>query len=489
MKPNLLFLYTDEQRYDTLAAYGNDRIRMPNLNRLAERSTVFEQAYVTQPVCTPSRASLLTGLYPHTTGCTRNNVPLPAETPCLPEMLRPGGYVCAHHGKWHLGDEIFRQHGFDEWQATEDTYHAWYAPHRDQAERSSYHHFLVERGYSPDPVDLPPEIAGRFFRSQIMRMPEEDSRPAYLSREASRFIRASRDRPWVLYVNFLEPHMPFHSCRDNQYDRREVVLPADFDPEAGPVFTLRQKLAAHRYRTGGFEGDGLRTEKDWRDLIARYWGLCSLVDTHVGRILDALADCGLDDRTIVVFTSDHGDMMGSRRMIGKGHMFEMSSRVPLLLRRPGQTRSRRVTGPVSQIDLVPTLLELMGRDVPDPLQGASLAALLDGGRADRDVFIEWITDQDKAGQVSLPDWAAELGDPQAVRASVCAGVRTVVTADGWKLNCRTSGEHELFHLAEDPLETRNLAGDPGRRGRMRDYLARIRAWQRRTGDTQDLPDV
>ena len=106
-KPNLLFIWTDEQRADTMAAYGNTKIHAPNLNRLAAESVVFERAYVTQPVCTPNRSAVMTGLWPHTSGCTRNNIPLPAVVPCLPEMLNDPDYRSAYMGKWHLGDEIF----------------------------------------------------------------------------------------------------------------------------------------------------------------------------------------------------------------------------------------------------------------------------------------------------------------------------------------------------------------------------------------------
>ena len=131
--PNLLFLFTDEQGAATMAAYGNRAIRMPNLDALAGQSVVFEKAYVTQPVCTPSRSSLMTGLWPHTNGCTENNVPLRPETPCLPELVTRGGYISAHHGKWHLGDEIFAQHGFDEWRSIEDGYRPHYGAGRDRA--------------------------------------------------------------------------------------------------------------------------------------------------------------------------------------------------------------------------------------------------------------------------------------------------------------------------------------------------------------------
>ena len=143
-KPNLLFIYTDEQACKTLAAYGNTRIQMPNLNRFAEQATVFEQAYVSQPVCTPSRSTLLTGQWPHSNGCTQNNVPLKPQTPCLPEMVSDHDYLFAHYGKWHLGDEIYAQHGFEDWISIEDAYSSYYSPGHNPDDRSTYHQFLTQ---------------------------------------------------------------------------------------------------------------------------------------------------------------------------------------------------------------------------------------------------------------------------------------------------------------------------------------------------------
>lgn len=125
-KPNLVFIWTDEQRADTMAAYGNTRIHAPNLNKLAAESVVFEKAYVTQPVCTPNRSAVMTGLWPHTTGCIKNNIPLPRDVRCLPELLDDSDYRTAYMGKWHLGDEIFAQHGFEEWVSIEDGYASHY---------------------------------------------------------------------------------------------------------------------------------------------------------------------------------------------------------------------------------------------------------------------------------------------------------------------------------------------------------------------------
>jgi arylsulfatase A-like enzyme len=474
--PNLLFIYTDEQRADTLACYGNDRIRMPHLNRFAETATVVERAYVTQPVCTPSRTSLLTGLTPHTACMPGNNLTLPDEVPCLPEMLRDG-YATAHHGKWHLGDEIFAQHGFQEWVATEDTYHNFYGPGRDQSERSAYHHFLIEQGIAYKPrTDLPEWIAARFFREQIHRLPEPLSRPAFLGREASRYIREHRDEPFALYVNFLEPHMPFYSCRDAQYAPGEVTLPANAMHAMDETYPRRARRAADKYREKGFEIDGpLNSEDAWRTLTARYWGMCGLVDTYIGEILNTLNACGLDDNTIVVLTSDHGDMMSSHSLLGKGYMFEESVRVPLLVRLPNQREQRRISGPFSHVDLVPTLLEAMGQPVPGHLEGVSRAGLLDaGGAVTDDAFIEWHGKGEGKGD-----------DPVGSES-----IRTVVSGDGWKLNVSDIGEHELYHVQSDPCEYANRVADPALADLRADLLGRIAAWQSRTGDTaMALPGI
>ncbi len=369
--PNLLFIFTDEQRYDTLAAYGNTRIQMPHLNRLAAQSTVFDQAYVTQTVCTPSRSSLLTGLYPHSNGCTQNNAPLPSTVPCLPEMLSTS-YTTGYVGKWHLGDEIFPQHGFNEWRSIDDEYMRYYSAGRDRSQRSTYHHFLIANGFTPRHGDV-------FDREFCARLPEQFGKPAFVGREASRFLRAHACEPFFLYVNFFEPHMPFFGPRDGQYAPADVDLPANFNNPPTDDQPLKARIYQQGYYQRGHSGLPLRTESDWRRMIANYWGLCSLVDTHVGVILDTLDACGLADNTIVVYTSDHGDMMGSHRLLAKCVAFEEAARVPLLIRLPGQAAQRRVLGPVSQIDLAPTLLDLMGQPLPSHLQGRSLRPLLQCG--------------------------------------------------------------------------------------------------------------
>lgn len=477
---NLLFIFTDEQRPDTMAAYGNTLIQTPYLNRLADESVVFEKCYVTQPVCTPSRSSILTGLWPHTNGCTANNIPLRPETPCVPEMV--DGCRTAYFGKWHLGDEIYAQHGFDHWVSIEDGYIAHYGPDRDRNARSSYHHYLVSKGYVPE------DPRNTFPRIQAARMPEEDCKPAFLAHEVSRWLHSvSKDERFIAYVNFLEPHMPFTGPRDHQYPPESVALPGNFDNLPVERNHLRTRLLQRSYYLHGHEGMPLRNEFDWRRLIANYWGLVSQVDAALGRILETLAACGLDDDTIVVFSSDHGDMMGSHRLLAKTVMFEESARTPLLVRAPG-LRPRIERAPVSQIDLGPTLLDMLGERGPDTLQGRSLRPLLETGRleGDSDVFVEWNganSGISKLERDETPDGLAPLATPEEIRASLRDPIRTIVTADGWKLNWSPDlGQHELFNLRDDPLETRNLYASEDCREQVGVLRRRLDAWGARTGD-------
>ncbi len=489
-RPNLLFLYTDEQAAKTMSAYGNDHIETPNLDRLADGSIVFENTYVTQPVCTPSRSSLLTGLYPHSSGCTANNVPLPQDVECLPELADFSDYRTAHMGKWHLGDEIFAQHGFDEWVSIEDGYRQYYNPWRDKDQHCDYWHWLVdEQGVEP------PETGdgfNAFSRGQAARLPEELSKPAFLAERASQFLQDAGEEPFILFVNFLEPHMPFFGPRDDQYDPDEVPLPDNFDAVPTPGSPLKVRLLYEHYRHAGTSGLPLRTEGDWQRLIANYWGLCSQVDTYVGSILDALEASGQADDTIVAYTSDHGDMMGSHQLVAKTVMYEESVQVPMLLRVPWMEQvSGRVEAPVSQIDLVPTLLDLLNHPVPSHLQGRSwrpdLHEIEDFSKDD--VVIEWNGANNgmmSPGSRDLPDHIDRITTYEEAWRSLTARVRTIITPTGWKFNCSPIGEHELFNLRDDPGERENLIDDPSVRELVADLYERLLAWQEETGDDARL---
>ncbi len=472
-RPNLLFVFTDEQRRDTLACYGNDYAAMPNLNRLADSSCVFDEAYCTNPVCTPSRGSIMTGLYPHAHGATDNNIPLRQDARCLPECLPPDvrrDYRVEYHGKWHLGDELYAQHGYERFVSVEDIYWNHFSSKRDRRDRSDYHHYLLSEGFRLGVRDVFP----RAFASQL---PEHYCKPRFLADHACQFIRQHRDRPWMLTVSILEPHMPFHSCRDGQYDEAAVPMFSNFNhvPDAVPHETAllpqvtRDRL--ERYRRDGYQDHDLNTEAGWRELTARYLGLCSLVDTHIGRILDTVAQQGLSENTIVVFSSDHGEMMGSHHLLEKSTLYREATMVPLLIRLPGQRRAARLGGPISQIDLMPTLLDLLGADVPEGLHGRSLAPLL----------------REASNTGRAIDVRADASPCVIVQDMPTVASRTIISTDGWRYsNYTNTGELELFNLNTDPGERHNLAAQPEQRARLADLHRQLQAWQKDAGDDATL---
>ena len=468
-KPNLLFLWTDEQRADTMAVYGNRRIHAPNLNRLADQSTVFRNAYVTQAVCTPNRAAVMTGLWPHTSGCTTNNIPLPPGVPCLNELVGGDDYRTAYMGKWHLGDEIFAQHGFEEWVGMEDGYVGHYRPDRDRKARSDYHHWLVQRGFRPGGNNT-------FSRDFAAGLPIEHCKPRFLETHACDFLRRNRSEPFMLFVNFLEPHMPFTGPLNEEHSPEEVTLPLNFTDPLEENEPLRYRLLQATYRKQ------YPTEQAVHDLIRKYWGLVTQVDRSVGTILDTLEQLGLADNTIVVYTSDHGDMMGAHHLVAKTVMYEESTRIPWLIRMPGQKQQHVIENPVSQIDLVPTLLDLMGSEAGDSLPGKSLApSLHDNKTTDDHVFIEW-----NPGAGFKAPKEVDFASPEEIQRVAQERTRSVVSPDGWKLCLSDVDKCQLFNLRTDQYETTNLFDS----GQHDDVIARltkrIHAWQESVGDEVEV---
>ncbi len=452
-----------------MGAYGNRRIQTPNLNRLARQSITFEKAYVTQPVCTPSRSSILTGLWPHTTGCTANNIPLPTDARCLPELLSDPDYQCAYMGKWHLGDEIFAQHGFQQWVSIEDGYRSHYGPNRDRSIRSSYHRFLVDKGYQPDG-------GNSFSRGYCARLPIAHCKPKFLEMQACDFLRRRRNEPFILHINFLEPHMPFYGPLDNLHSPDDIGLPANFADPLEDNEPLRYRLI-REYSRQKYGKDA----KQIRQLIAKYWGLVSQVDRSVGAILKTLEDTGLADNTIVVYTSDHGDMMGSHHMVEKSVMYEEAVTVPLLMRLPQlQSAGRRVKQRVSLIDVVPALLNLMGCRKHADLPGRNLIDL--AGKPSTPpapVFIQW---NPNSGAVKVKRGGTDLASKEQLKKVQNEYTRTVIAPDGWKLCLSDVEKCQLFDLNSDPGETTNLFDT----GRHNDIIKRLTAeiytWQRQVSD-------
>lgn len=458
-KPNVLFLWTDQQRADTFGVYGNHRFRMAALNELASRSIVFDRCYDTQPVCTPARSSVMTGLWPHTTGCTTNNIALPRDAKTLPELLGDSAYRTGYIGKWHLGDEAFAQHGFEHWVSTEDGYAKHFSNGRDKNTKTSYHHFLARLGYKPDDAK-----DGTYSRSFAVRRQIDHCKPAFMANEASRFILDRRDQPWMLSVNFLEPHPPFFGPLNDLHNATEAPLPANYPGDK--VEREPESYKRRRQDVSGEDRDGgdYRTPAGWQQLNRIYAGLCTQVDLALGQILRTLEASGQAGNTIIVFTSDHGEMMGSHSLYGKGVLYEEAIRIPLLLHVPyRQTRPMWVGQPVSHIDLAPTLLSLLTGKAPEQLPGESLLSFVDGGKRREDhVYLQW-------------------NSPEGPNA------RCVISPEGWKLGLYDKDNCLLFNRHEDPLELRNLYYRNESAGTLKKLRAKVEQWQRRVNDKQALP--
>lgn len=468
---NLLFLWTDQQRPDTLGFLGNRFARTPNLDGLARQSAVLTNTRVVHPVCTPSRGALLSGRWPHQTGVTANNLPMPLDVPLLPELLKHrDDNATGYMGKWHLGDEVFAQHGFQEWVSIEDNYERYFSPARDRSARSSYHHYLVSKGYKPDPAN------GTFRRTTACAMPTEHTKPEFLARAAEAFLQRHRNQPFVLSVNFLEPHSPYLSVLRQDYDPANCPIPETFGRDLGADQPLRYRARQQADRSQ------LNSPAALQEINAHYWGLVEQVDRGIGRILRALEATGQSDQTVVVFTSDHGDQMGSHGMLGKSVMYEGAVQVPWMVRAPG-LRAHRTPRPVSHIDFLPTVLDLLGEGSHRDLPGRSLRTVLAGENTPPEpVFIAWSPnpkDRDDAGDAPAAVAGSTEQQLETVRNE---STRTVVSPDGLKLSLRDCDLPTLFDLNRDPLETVNLVGRTDYREPQRALTRKIRQWQEKTGD-------
>jgi arylsulfatase A-like enzyme len=464
-KPNLIVFLPDQQRADTIACYGGKKVHAPNLNKLAAESVVFERAYVTHPVCTPSRSSLMTGTWPHINGCTRNSVPLDRRFRVFPELMEDRDYRAAYIGKWHLGEEGPAGRGFHEWISTDD--------HGD------YTNFLLSSGIAPDKQN------GRFSELAISNLPLELSRPKFLEKCACEFIEKHSRDPFILVVAFVEPHSPYNGPLNDEHPLDQVDLDVTATLPESENIPLRYRLMRdwqqaeavldrERLPTQFFFGV---TSDEYRSIKQRYLGLVTLVDQSIGAILGCLERCGASDDTIVVHTSDHGDSLGAHHLFGKEVMFEEAARVPLLVRLPGHKRTKIVPQPVSHINFVPTLLDLLGQPNHPQCAGNSLLPLIrEEAVAPENVFLEWAPNRTKVKK------GTSLARRRMIKRAVEESTRTVVSPDGWKLCLRDKDLNELYNLNEDPWESRNLYSERQYASVISHLSAEIHCWQESVHD-------
>jgi N-acetylglucosamine-6-sulfatase len=404
-RPNIIFIITDDQRWDCMSAAGHPFLKTPNMDRIAREGAMFINAFVTTPLCSPARASFLTGQYVHTNGI-KGNKPIynePShELVTFPRLLREAGYESAYVGKWHMGNDDSARPGFDRW--------------------------VSFRGQ------------GRYDNPTLNIDGKREDKKGYvtdiLTDYAVEFINASHEKPFVLYMGHKAVHGPFKPAPRHAKLFADEPLPQRPNVRAditGKPAIRREVDGKPMYNPNGVGDESIRNQL--RCLVS--------VDESIGRILDALDEKKLSDNTLVIFTSDNGYFWNEHYMGDKRAAYEESIRVPLVMRYPKLIKpGTKPAEMVLNVDIAPTLLELGKAKSPQPMHGVSLIPLLSGkGTIGRTAALfEYFHEQQFP---RVPTW-------------------TAVRTDRWKYIHYPDfpGMNELYDLQADPYEMANLIDLP-----------------------------
>lgn len=420
-QPNILLIMADQLVPFLIGAYGHPVVQTPNLDRLAAEGIRFDAAYTPYPLCAPARAALLTGRYASRFGCFDNAALFPADQPTLAHYLTNAGYDTILSGKMHfIGPD--QLHGY-RWRLTTDVFPAnidW-VPTLDGEEKGGHAQNYVQ-----------PNVGVRPW-TKFLAYDEE------VQFRALEYIRgrgySKAQTPFFLTVSFHNPHDPFHVTRElwNLYEDQPIDIP-DYPANLTETYSALDRWLNTVHGTA--EVDLCGPEK-LRALRRAYYGLVTYVDRKVGELITALEETGQRDNTIILFTSDHGDMLGEKGMVQKRCFYEWSARVPLIFQFPDRmSAGHQVSAPVSLLDLLPTLLDLAGvrKESRLPVEGHSFVELLAGADdPGRFVFSEYHVEKVKA-----PSFMVRRGKYKYVYIHEHGG--------------------QLFDLEADPGEWNNLSG-------------------------------
>jgi arylsulfatase A-like enzyme len=403
-KPNVIVFLTDQQRWDTTKLHGNPLDLMPNFDRIALRGTHFANACTCQPVCAPARSSLQTGKYATETGVFKNGLPLREEETTLAKCFKAAGYQTAYIGKWHLGgvDPGFFSEQEPVPEGRRGGYEYWLAGDLVEFMSQEYNAILFDNDNKP--VKLPGYRVDAYTDAAI------------------RYIASHQQKPFFLFLSFLEPH--FQNHRDDYpapegYRERYTGrwMPPDLAALGGTAY---------------YQLDG-------------YYGMIKRLDEAFGRVLDALKSLDLLEKTVVLFTSDHGCHFKTRNDEYKRSCHESSVRIPTAAIGPGFNQGGRIEHLVSLVDFAPTLLEAAGLEIPEGVQGRSMMPLIRRESVDwpDDVFIQ-ISESQVGRAIRTKRWKYSVVAPGK---------------DGYELpNAAHYVEEYLYDLYSDPYELRNLVG-------------------------------
>lgn len=435
-RPNILFIMADQMAAPILPLHdAASPVQMPNLMKLAEQAVVFDSAYCNSPLCAPSRFTLVSGRLPSKIGAYDNAADFPADVPTYAHYLRRLGYRTALSGKMHFcgPDQL---HGYEE-RLTSDIYPADYgwAVNWDEPEvRASWYHNMSSVLQ-----------AGPCVRSNQLDFDEE---VVFKARQyLYDHVRMTPDQPFCLTVSMTHPHDPYTIPREywDRYEGVDIPLPrqhieqSEQDPHSQRLLKVIDLW------------DKPLPEDKIRDARRAYFGACSYIDDNIGKLLKTLEECGLAEDTLIVFSGDHGDMLGERGLWYKMHWFEMAARVPLLVHAPQRFAARRVSQSVSTLDLLPTLVELAGGQVEQglELEGHSLLPHLQGKGGHDEVLGEYMAE----GTVSP---------------------LMMIRRGPWKFVYSEQDPLLLFNLQHDPAERENLAGSADHQTLLAEFIAEAR---------------
>ena len=425
---NVLLIFTDQQQRFSLGCMGNPNVQTPTLDALARRGVLFRRCYSNDPVCGPFRGTLMTGQYSSRCGVIENACPLQADAVTLADAFNAGGYQSCFIGKWHLGGTGNRpivkslQGGFERFRG-----YQCYNSFRDHIVFTDGREYV--KHYRGHRTDIATDLAIEHMREM-----------------------SQGDRPWLLTLGYQAPHYPVQPSEKyaEMYAGRKIVR----RPNTRQVDPFTRTWSPPSAWPPDDDPDYRRYGNDLDEYLRLYYAMCTQIDANVARLLETLDELGLADDTVVIYTSDHGDMQGSHGLTNKGYPYEESAGIPLIVRVPAAPGGRVSDALVSGIDIMPTLLGLTGLDACGTVDGVSFAPLLRG--QEQDLTGPIFTERNK--------WCM-----------VCQG--------DWKLVADRSDDHALAptlltNLAEDPYEMDNRVNTPEAATIQGRLLTALQDWNR-----------
>jgi arylsulfatase A-like enzyme len=460
-RPNILWYCSDQQRWDTIHALGQPAIRTPTLDGLVASGVAFRRAYTQSQICTPARASFLTGRYPATHHVYRNgNAYFPAHEKLVTKIFAEAGYDCGLVGKLHLSAAKYYE------PRPDDGYRAFYWSHHPTPDFARGHDYEIWLRHEKkvDPVELYRPI--NYFCGP--GVPAEYSQTTWVSEMAVRFIHERRTTPWLLSLNPFDPHAPFDAppeylakvdpakmplplFRESDIERQKQFLAIDQQTKVAVDPRIRREVRPVAVPEHDLVASAPPEAYDALEVKANYYAMIMQIDDGLRRIIDALRDTGQLDNTIIVYMSDHGELLGDHGLILKGcRFFEGLVHIPMIISWPGRFQSGLQSDALVEcVDIAPTLLEAAGLPVPESMQGRSLVPILSGQG-----------DPHRHKPHVVCEFKDSIGGPQhsdhTHGSMVFDGRYKSVVYHGHRIG-------EIYDLASDPGEFDNLWDDPGAR--------------------------